>query len=208
LNHVIKKNKSLQNYYFRLKINSYKQYQNKSVTLQSAKSIKNIHRDIIKMFCFKNSYNNKRFLLNKDFINLYKTLFKYQISQRSELQKLFQNKPNLFNKSTNLQKNYLIPHTKIFKQNLKGSLPNINKIKSNIKIINGNQFLFLDKFYFNLVLRKNFNKFKLPEVNLFRLNNLAVEFKKTLFLTDNFLLSPRSLQIFLTLYQKNFQEYI
>jgi hypothetical protein len=160
------------------------------------------------MFCFKNSYNNKKFLLNKDFINLYKTLFKYQINQRSELQKLFQNKLNLSNKSTSLQKNYLIPHTKIFKQNLKGSLSNTNKIKSNIKIINGNQFLFLDKFYFNLILRKNFNKFKLPEVNSFKLNNLAVEFKKTLFLTDNFLLSPRSLQIFLTLYQKNFQEYI
>jgi hypothetical protein len=160
------------------------------------------------MFCFKNSYNNKKSLLNKDFMNLYKTLFKYQVNQRSELQKLFQNKLNSNAKSINSQKNYLIPGTKFAKQNFKVSVPNSSRVKSNIKIINGNQFLFLDKFYFNLILRKNLNKFNLPEINSFKLNNLIVEFNKSLFFTDNFLLNPKSLQIFLTLYQKNFREYI
>jgi hypothetical protein len=160
------------------------------------------------MFCFKNSYNNKKVLLNKDFINLYKTLFKYQIDQSSELQKLFQNKSNSRNKQISLQKDYLIPRPKIFKQNSKGSLQNLNKIKSSVKIINGNQFLFLDKFYFNLILRKNFTRFNLPKINSFNLKNFAFQFQKALFTTDNFLLSPKSLQIFLTLYQKNFREYI
>jgi hypothetical protein len=160
------------------------------------------------MFCFKNSYNKKKFLLNKDFINLYKILFKYQVTQRSELQKLFQSKLNSNIESINSYKNYLIPRTKFAKQNLKGSLQNVSRVKSNIKIINGNQFLFLDKFYFNLILRKNLNNFNLPGITSVKLNNLVVEFKKSLFFTDNFLLNPKSLQIFLNLYQKNFREYV